>query len=225
MMKLIKQTERMRPVKPLFYISVLFFFLGRFNLLGSPNLCQEAKSVTQQKINPTAVSFAASSFQGSDHKQVRKHIEQPCSGPDFQSNSEYFRASSSAQSKSANVARQKAMMIAQSKIGNSIAMEIKMVSDIYINQYMDDASEESKNRFTSITMQAMKMTLSNVVVVCETQNKIKHGVLIQYICLEVSTSALRSHISQAIHNNGSFDTTFFDDAFTKIFEEEIAKRH
>ena len=60
-------------------------------------------------------------------------INVPCSGPEFQTNKEYFRASSMGLSTDMSIAKKKAMTEARAEIATAINAKVKSVTDSYVS--------------------------------------------------------------------------------------------
>ena len=94
--------------------------MKRINLLGTALLtivvmtsCGSSKPVTQTVQQPAV--------------QQDVEINVPCSGPEFQTNKEYFRASSMGLSTDMSIAKKKAMTEARAEIATAINAKVKLM--------------------------------------------------------------------------------------------------
>lgn len=94
-------------------------------------------------------------------------INVPCSGPEFQTNKEYFRASSMGLSTDMSIAKKKAMTEARAEIATAISAKVKSVTDSYASSYQQGENDESKSRYQSLTRTVVEQELSGTRVICE----------------------------------------------------------
>ena len=74
----------------------------------------------------------------------------PCSGPEFMTNNEYFRASAVGLSTDMNIAKKKAMTEARTGLAEAIQTKVQAVTDNYSSSYQQGENEEAKSRYQSL---------------------------------------------------------------------------
>ncbi len=150
-------------------------------------------------------------------------FEVPCSGYSYSSDHDTFRSSAMGQSKNLEIAAQKAMTAARSKLATSIETTVKTVTDNYLSSYEVGTNEEARSRFQSMTREAASQTLRNVRTICNKTTQSSDGMYKSYVALEVTTDALEKDIVNGISNDEKLRTDFEYEKFKEVFNEEMAK--
>ena len=161
--------------------------MKRINLLGTALLiiavmtsCGSSKPVTQTVQQPAV--------------QQDVEINVPCSGPEFQTNKEYFRASSMGLSTDMSIAKKKAMTETRAEIATAINAKVKSVTDSYVSSYQQDENDESKSRYQSLTRTVVEQELSGTRVICEKTMKTPDGKYKVYVSLELAGEEIMNAI-------------------------------
>ena len=168
--------------------------MKRINLLGTALLtivvmtsCGSSKPVTQTVQQPAV--------------QQDVEINVPCSGPEFQTNKEYFRASSMGLSTDMSIAKKKAMTEARAEIATAINAKVKSVTDSYVSSYQQDENDESKSRYQSLTRTVVEQELSGTRVICEKTMKTPDGKYKVYVSLELAGEEIMNAMANRIKND------------------------
>ena len=175
--------------------------MKRINLLGTALLiiavmtsCGSSKPVTQTVQQPAV--------------QQDVEINVPCSGPEFQTNKEYFRASS---------------MGFSTDMSTAINAKVKSVTDSYVSSYQQGENDESKSRYQSLTRTVVEQELSGTRVICEKTMKTPDGKYKVYVSLELAGEEIMNAMANRIKNDDKLRIDFEYEKFKKIFEEEMSK--
>lgn len=150
-------------------------------------------------------------------------VEVPCSGPEFQTNKEYFRASSMGLSTDMSIAKQKALTEARAEIAASISSKVKTVTDKYSSSYQQGENDESKSRFQSLTRTVVEQELSGTRIICEKTMKSPDGKYKVYISLELAGKEIMDAMAKRIKSDEKLRIDFEYEKFKKVFEEEMNK--
>lgn len=145
----------------------------------------------------------------------------PCSGPQFMTNNEYFRASAMGLSSDMNIAKQKAMSSARTQLAQAIETKVKAVTDDYTSSYQTGENEEAKSRFQQLALQATQQTLSGVRVLCEETMKSPEGKYKVYVALELAGNEIVEAAANKIKDDEKLRIDFEYEKFKQIFEEEM----
>lgn len=145
----------------------------------------------------------------------------PCSGPQFMTNNEYFRASAMGLSSDMNIAKQKAMSTARTQLAQAIETQVKAVTDDYASSYQMGEDEEAKRRFQELSLQVTKQTLSGVRVICEETMKSPEGKYKVYVALELAGNEIMEATVNRIKDDDKLRIDFEYEKFKQIFEEEM----
>ena len=182
--------------------------MKRINLLGTALLtiavmtsCGSSKPVTQTVQQPAV--------------QQDVEINVPCSGPEFQTNKEYFRAMS--------IAKKKAMTEARAEIATAINAKVKSVTDSYVSSYQQGENDESKSRYQSLTRTVVEQELSGTRVICEKTMKTPDGKYKVYVSLELAGEEIMNAMANRNKNDDKLRIDFEYEKFKKVFEEEMSK--
>lgn len=150
-------------------------------------------------------------------------IDVPCSGPEFQSSKEYFRASARGLSTDMSIAKKKAMTDARAGIAAAIHAKVKTVTDSYASSYQQGEDDESKSRFQSLTRTVVEQELSGTRVICEKTMKSPDGKYKVYVSLELAGEEIMNAMANRIKNDEKLRIDFEYEKFKKVFEEEMSK--
>ena len=128
-------------------------------------------------------------------------IEVYCSGTEFRSDKNNFRANSIGESSDQVTARKKAMSNAKADLAGLIQTIIKGTTDNYVNSREFNNVEEVEERFESLTREVLNQQLNNIKVICEKQTITKEGRYKTYVAIEMGVDALE----EALNNKLSKD--------------------
>ena len=190
--------------------------MKRINLLGTALLtivvmtsCGSSKPVTQTVQQPAV--------------QQDVEINVPCSGPEFQTNKEYFRASSMGLSTDMSIAKKKAMTEARAEIATAINAKVKSVTDSYVSSYQQGENDESKSRYQSLTRTVVEQELSGTRKKKKKTMKTPGGKYKVYVSLELAGEEIMNAMANRIKNDDKLRIDFEYEKFKKVFEEEMSK--
>jgi hypothetical protein len=157
-------------------------------------------------------------------QNVEIDIDVPCSGPEFQTNKEYFRASAMGLSTDMSTAKKKANITARSEIAGAISSRLKVVTDNYASSYQVGEQEEAKSRFQELARSVVDQQLEGVRVICEkTRKDTASGNYKVYMSIELSGKEIMEAMTTRIKNDEKLRIDFEYEKFKKVFEEEMAK--
>lgn len=171
----------------------------------------------------SAFMLIIASCGGSKAVQGDVRIEVPCSGPEYRTNNEYFRASAVGLSSDMNIARQKAMTEARTVLAQAIEVKVSAVTDNYSSSYQMGEDEEARSRFQQLSRQAVQQQLSGIRVLCEETMKSPEGKYKVYVAIELSGEDIMKAAANRISEDEKLRTDFEYEKFKKVFEEEMSK--
>lgn len=183
--------------------------MKRINLLGTALLtiavmtsCGSSKPVTQTVQQPAV--------------QQDVEINVPCSGPEFQTNKEYFRASSMGLSTDMSIAKKKRWRILRAEIATAINAKVKSVTDSYVSSYQQGENDESKSRYQSLTRTVVEQELSGTRVICEKPWRLD-GKYKVYVSLELAGEEIMNAMANRIKNDDKLRIDFEYEKFKGIW--------
>ena len=110
-------------------------------------------------------------------------IEVYCSGPEYQSNNEFFRANQVGESVDQATAKKKAQSNARAELASSIETTVKAVVDNYVNSRELNNVEEAEERFESLSREVANQKLTGINTICEKTTRTSDGKYKTYIAI------------------------------------------
>lgn len=150
-------------------------------------------------------------------------ITVPCSGPEFMTNKEYFRANAMGLSTDMTIAKKKAMSSVRTEIAAAVNATVKAVTDDYASSYQQGENDESKRRFQELSRLVVQQELSGVRVICEKTMKSPDGKYKVYVAAELAGQEIMDGMAARMKNDEKLRIDFEYEKFKKVFEEEMSK--
>jgi len=150
-------------------------------------------------------------------------IEVYCSGPEFQSNNEYFRANQVGESVDQATAKKKAMSNARADLASAIQTRVKAVIDNYVNSRELNNVEEAEERFESLSREVIDQELTGVKTLCEKTTKTSTGNYKTYIALELAGDELMNAMNARLSQDDKLKIDYDYEQFKKTFDAEMEK--
>ena len=165
---------------------------------------------------------------GAPKKAIQKAQEDveviiPCSGAEYMSSAEFFRANAMGLSNSLEIANQKAMTAARAKLAAAIQTTVKSVTDNYASSYESNRQEEARGRFQSLIREVVEQKLSGVRVICQKTMKGADGQYKYYVAIELSGNDIAQAMNNRISSEDKLRTDFEYEKFKKVFDDEMKK--
>lgn len=150
-------------------------------------------------------------------------IEVYCSGSDYRSDKNNFRANSIGESSDQVVARKKAMSNAKADLAGLIQTVIKGTTDNYTNSREFNNVEEVEERFETLTREVINQQLNNVKVICEKQTITKEGRYKTYIAIEMGVDALEEALNNRLSKDQRLKVDYDYEKYKETFDKEMEK--
>ncbi|MGE0771886.1 MAG: hypothetical protein AB7K37_09270 [Cyclobacteriaceae bacterium] len=147
----------------------------------------------------------------------------PCSGPEYFTNSEVFRANSVGESIDLSVSKRKAMSNARSELAAAIESTVKTVTDSYVNARESNNTEDLGERFESLNRQVVSQRLTGIRKICERYYFTEEGKYKTYVAIELSAQALVEAYHQRIAKDEKLSVDVDFEKFKQTFELEMAR--
>ncbi|MBX2940733.1 MAG: LPP20 family lipoprotein [Cyclobacteriaceae bacterium] len=183
------------------------------------------KKLTQLSI--IFVAVAALLIAGCKGKEKLPQGEQeiivPCSGPDYFTNSKYFRANSIGESQDQVTSKKKALTNARNELAQSIQTTVKTVTDNYVNSREMNNKEQVEERFESLNREIVDQTISGVRTLCEKLVKTDQGTYKTYVAIELSAEELVSKYNERLSKDEMLKIDYDYEKFKETFEKEMSK--
>jgi len=150
-------------------------------------------------------------------------IEQYCTGSEYQSSKDFFRANGVSESMDQNVAKQKALVNARTLLAQQIETTIKNVTDNYIKAVEGNNVEELEERFEMLTREVTNQKLNGTKVICDKLTKTNDGNYKSYIAVELGGDEIASAMRQRLSSDQMLKIDFDYEKYRKVFDEEMKK--
>ncbi len=156
---------------------------------------------------------------------TEKEINIFCSGPEYFTNKEFFRANSVGASNQIEIAKEKALTQARGQLAASIQTTVKSVTDNYLNSRSLNNKEDAESRFEQLNRQVVDQTLTGITTKCEKQTfDSATGQYKYYVAIELSATSLVSEYNERLSKDEKLKIDYDYEKFKKTFDEEMAKR-
>lgn len=150
----------------------------------------------------------------------------PCSGSEYFTDGETFRANAFGESIDLNTAKNKALSNARSQLATDIQSVIKLVGDNYVVSREVNNREEVLERFEQNARTVVNQTLVGVRQICEVSTRTKNSdsqqVFRYYVAIELSTEQLTQKYYNALSTEEGLLVDYNYEQFKKTFEEEMS---
>ena len=150
-------------------------------------------------------------------------IEVYCSGPEYFSNAEYFRANQVGESVDQATAKKKAMSNARADLAAAVQTTVKGVIDNYVNSRELNNVEEAEARFESLTREVINQKLTGVKTICEKTTKTADGKYKTYIAIELAGDELMNAMNDRLSKDAKLKIDYDYEQFKKTFDSEMDK--
>jgi hypothetical protein len=155
--------------------------------------------------------------------QGEELIEVYCTGPDYQSDKNYFRASAIGESLDQMVSKKKAGTNARAELATLIQSTIKGTIDNYVNSTELNNVEQVEERFEGLTREVINQQLNNIKVICEKQTRTGENKYKTYIALEMSAKDLEEAINQKLSQDDKLKVDYDYEKYKETFNAEMQK--
>jgi hypothetical protein len=150
-------------------------------------------------------------------------IEVYCSGPEFQSNNEYFRANQLGESMDQATAKKKAMSNTRADLASAIQTTVKGVIDNYLNSRELNKVEDLEQKYEALTREVIDQKLTGVKTICEKTTKTSEGNYKTYIALELAGDELMNAMNARLSQDDKLKIDYDYEQFKKTFDAEMEK--
>lgn len=148
-------------------------------------------------------------------------VEVLCSGPEFFSDNEYFRANSVAESQNQANSKRMALSNARAELAAQIEVTVKSVIDNYVQDVAVGNRSEFTQRYEGLSREVINQRLTGTRVICEELTRTPEGMYKTYIAIELSGQELISAMNQRISNDERLRVDYNYEKFKDTFNSEM----
>ena len=182
----------------------------------------------------TAMFIAAAVLFSTACGKKKKVVEQPkpkgevlineyCTGDQYMSTKEAFRATATGESMDRETAKKKARSNAMSELSKSISSTMKIVVDNYVNSTEFNNKEEVTETFQEMARTVVDQEVRGSVEICEKLTQREDGTFVSYVAIELSGQRLADAYKEGLSNNEKIKADFNYEKFKETFEKEMEK--
>ncbi|MBA4303093.1 MAG: hypothetical protein C0424_02595 [Sphingobacteriaceae bacterium] len=176
--------------------------------LGS-TACKSKKKAQQQVITPSS--------------EGEIEVKLFCSGSEFFSTKEAFRANAVGESMDQNTSKRKALNEARTQLASSIQTTIKATTDNYVNSREFNNKEEVLERFESLSREVVNQELNGTRTICERLTKTPQGTFKTYIAIELASEDMFKKVSDRLSKDERLRVDYDYEKFKQTFDKEMEK--
>jgi ribulose bisphosphate carboxylase small subunit len=150
-------------------------------------------------------------------------INEYCSGEQYMSTKDAFRATATGESMDRETAKKKAKSNAMSELSKSISSTLKVVGDNYVNSSEFNNKEEITETFQEMTRTVVDQNLKGAVEICEKLTQKPDGSYVSYVAIELSGERLANSYADKLAANEKLKADYNYEKFKDTFNKEMEK--
>ena len=150
-------------------------------------------------------------------------INEYCTGEQYQSNKDAFRATATGESMDRETAKKKARSNAMSEMGKTISATMKIVGDNYVNSTEVNNKEEVTETFNEMARTVVDQELRGCIEICEKLTQRPDGTYVSYVALELSGNTIADAYQSGLSKNDKIKADYNYEKFKETFEKEMTK--
>ncbi|TVR70341.1 MAG: hypothetical protein EA408_11415 [Marinilabiliales bacterium] len=148
-------------------------------------------------------------------------VEVLCSGPEFFSDNETFRANSVAESRNQANSKRMALSNARAELAAQIEVTVKSVIDNYVQDITVGDRSEFMQRYEGLSREVINQRLAGTRVICEELTRTAQGMYKTYIAIELSGQDILNAMNQRISNDERLRLDYNYEKFKDTFDQEM----
>lgn len=145
----------------------------------------------------------------------------PLSGPQYHSDSEYYRAVQNAASRDRSTAQKIAMQNCRQELASNIQADLQAVMENFTKSQDTGVSSDHKVQYQELAYTVVSQQLRDVQVVDEKMFRQEDGQYRYYVCLQMRRSVIGEAVEEAIANDAKLNLEFDREQFKKVFQEKM----
>ncbi len=181
-----------------------------------------------------AILVAVVTIFGSACKKKKKVVETPkpkgevlineyCTGDQYMSTKEAFRATATGESMDRETAKKKARSNANAEMAKTINTTMKIVGDNYVNSTEFNNKEEVTETFQEMARTVVDQELRGAIEICEKLTQREDGTFVSYVALELSGQKIADAYNQGLSQNEKIKADYNYEKFKDTFNKEMEK--
>lgn len=150
-------------------------------------------------------------------------INEYCTGDNYMSDNETFRASATGESMSRETAKKISRSNAEDEIARTISSTLKAVTDNYVNSSKYNNKEEVTETFNNLARTVVDQQLRGAITICDKLTQKENGNYVSYIAVELSGADIAAAYGDQLSQDEKIKADYNYEKFKETFEEEMRK--
>ncbi len=150
-------------------------------------------------------------------------VEVLCSGPEFFTDGEYFRANSVGESSDQANSKRIALSNARAELAGQLEVTIKAVIDNYVQDIAVSNRQEFSQRYEGLSREVINQRLTGTRTICEEMTRTTDGMYKTYIAIELTGNEILNAMNERISRDDRLRLDYDYEKFKNTFNEEMNK--
>ena len=151
-----------------------------------------------------------------------------CSGDQYLSNGEYFRASATGSSPQREIAKKIARQNAEATLARAIEVTVEIVAENQATQLGFNTTEEATSKFNELSRSIVNKQLSGAITICQELTMTPDNKYISYLAIELSGQKLADAYAEGLKADerirAEYNYEQFKETFEQVMEQQRNKR-
>lgn len=149
-------------------------------------------------------------------------IVEYCSGPEFLTNGEYFRASATGTSPQREIAKKIARQNAEATLARAVEATVEIVAENQATQLGFGTNEEATSKFNELSRTIVNKKLTGAITICQELTMTEGKKYIAYLAIELSGGELADAYVEGLKQEERIRAEYNYDQFKDTFEEVMS---
>lgn len=124
-------------------------------------------------------------------------VKSPFSGSSYEGSRRFFRATGSGESRDAETAKSKALLLAKQRLASFVQTQINQVAENYsAERQISDNLGDFSTRFQQLTREVLSQTIVDISIIGDKTYKNKSGNFVSYIALEAKKKVVYQKLKE-----------------------------
>ena len=146
-------------------------------------------------------------------------IVEYCSGPEFLTNKDYFRASATGSSPQREIAKKIARQNAEATLARAIEATVELVAENQATQLGFNTTEEATSKFNELSRTIVNQRLNGAITICQELTMTTDKKYIAYLAIELSGADIADAYVESLQQEERIRAEYNYEQFKDTFEE------
>jgi hypothetical protein len=145
-------------------------------------------------------------------------IVEYCSGPEFLTNKDFFRASATGSSPQREIAKKIARQNAEATLARAIEATVELVAENQATQLGFNTTEEATSKFNELARTIVNQRLNGAITICQELTMTSDKKYIAYLAIELSGADIADAYVESLQQEERIRAEYNYDQFKETFE-------